>query len=435
MTAPNNESDLADYLFALWSRRWLILLSTGLATGATLAASLLVAKTYRSTATLMISGSKVPSVSAADPRMESRLFGDTYAELVESRSIASRVVRELKLHERPHPLDEDRLLNRLNVRSVPNTLLLKVQLDYQDPDLAARIVNAQTEQAVALSKSIGQGDLTETRAYLQEQVKAGKEELDRRQESLRELKGRLRFEESAKQLEFLLRQRGELEGALAQAEQEMTMRQAEASSIREALKGQDRILTLTRSVVDDPVFKEAVGGGRSAREVLGVQIKAETVNPLVAETEPERVKADALAAGAAARRNQVRRQLDAVLATTRQLERELADKSSALNSALRDYDLAKAAYEQFSKSFENARLSVAAQSAELKIVDPAVPGLRPVSPKIILNVAIAVVVSFILSVFASLFFDYLSAARRGPLLVPVEPRAAADAPVGLRSTR
>ena len=49
-------------------------------------------------------------------------------------------------------------------------MLLTVSLDFRDPELAAQIVNAQTSQAVGLSKSLATTDLSETRGYLQQQV-------------------------------------------------------------------------------------------------------------------------------------------------------------------------------------------------------------------------------------------------------------------------
>jgi uncharacterized protein involved in exopolysaccharide biosynthesis len=113
------------------------------------------------------------------------------------------------------------------------------------------------------------------------------------------------------------------------------------------------------------------------------------------------------------------------------IERDLAVGSSRLESARREYELAKAAYENFSKSYEQARLSVRAQVPELKLVDPATASPYPVGPSVVLNVAIAIVASFILAVFALLLGDYLRAARQP---VPVA-EAAAEPDVELARTR
>ena len=98
----------------------------------------------------------------------------------------------------------------------------------------------------------------------------------------------------------------------------------------------------------------------------------------------------------------------------RRLERDLAEKSGLLAAATRDYDLAKAAYENFVKSFENARITVRAQSAELKLVSPATPEPRPVGSRVAINVAVALAASAILGAFLVLFADHLRAARVPP---------------------
>ena len=437
MTPRSEDRDLRDYLAVLWSRRWILLGATALAAAVAIAGSSMISKKYRSTATLMIAGSKVPTVNVGEAgRPDSRLYADTYAELIRSRSIASRVIRELDLAKAPHGLDEEELARMFTVRAVPATVLLTVSLDYRDPELAARIVNAQTSQAVALSKSLATADLADTRAYLREQVTAGRRELDARQEALRQLRSSLRHEETAKQLEALLELRGELEGSLATAEQQAAESSAQVDSIGKSLQNQQRIIVLNKSLASDDALRETVQAvsGKGAGELLGLEMRSEEINPIYAESEPELVKARASAAGYIAQRDMLRRQLGETRDVIQRLERELADKSAALTAAQREYDLAKVVYENFTKSYESARLSVAAQAAELKVVDPAAPGLKPVSPSVRLNVLVATTTTFILGVFLILFLDYLRAARR-VAVYPVDSRVAPEASVGLRSSR
>ena len=437
MTPRSEDRDLRDYLTVLWSRRWILLGTTALAAAVALAGSMMLAKKYRSTAMLMIAGSKVPTINVGEAgKVDSRLYGDTYAELIRSPSIASRVIRELDLAKPPHTLDEEELTKMLTVRAVPGTVLLSVSLDYHDAEIAARIVNAQTSQAVALSKSLATADLTDTRAYLQEQLTAGRRELDARLEALRELKGRLRHDETAKQLEGLLALRRELEQALATAQQRAAESGAQVDAIANALQNQQKIIVLNKSLGTDATLRDAAqaASGKGVGELLGLEMRSQEINPLFAQSEPELVKARANAAGFGAQREMLRRQLEDTRTTIQRLERELADKSAALNAAQREHDLAKTTYESFAKSYEGARLSVAAQAAELKIVDPAAPGLKPVSPKVMLNVLVATATAWILGVFLILFLDYLRTARRVPVY-PVESRLPPEASVGLRSSR
>lgn len=426
MGPATGERNLADQLLVLWSRRYLLLAAVAGSAALTFLWSRSLPPTYRTTATLVISDAKMPGEQRAD----ARTYADTYAALIESVSVAAGVVEELGL-ERQFGLTPERLVDQLTVRAVPGTLLITVSLDFPDAALAAKIVNAQTTAAVALSRSMATTNVTDTRDYLQQQVAAAQRDLADREAQLQKVKADVRYEEASKRLESLIELRGKLGEDLATAEQDAAASTAAAEAFRQGLGAQDRVLTLNRSVIDDPALNEAAnaGGTRTAAERLGLQMKTQEVNPLHAQSEPEFLKVTALAAGASSRRDTVRRQMQANEVELRQLEGQLAGKWTRLQGAQRDYDLAKSAYEGFTKSFENARLSVRAQVAELKLVSPATPRGQVVGPRVALNVAISVVASLILAMFVVLFFGYLTAARRLP--VP-SGAVTADIDAGLR---
>lgn len=405
------ERDIADLLFVLWSKRFLIVGVVVAAALGTLALSSAMPKTYRATATLIITDAKMPS-NAGEPRPDARLYSDTYAALIKSESISTKVVNALNL-ERQGAFTSASLADAIRVRPVPNTLLVTVSLDDVDPERAAAIVNAQSSSVAELSRAMSTSNLTDTREYLQAQVAASQRELEDREVRLQKVKSEVRFEESTKRLASLLELRGTLEENLSEAEQDAAKGGAAATAIRGALEGQERVLTLNRTIVDDPALGAVVGGdgSRTPREALSLKLQAQQVNPLHERAEPALVEATAAAAGAASRANTVRRQLQSNEAEVRRLERVLADKGTVLSAAQREYDLAKTAYESFSKSFESARLSVRAQVAEIKLISPAVPDRNPVGPPIALNVLAALFSSAILVVLSVLGADYLRTAR------------------------
>lgn len=236
------------------------------------------------------------------------------------------------------------------------------------------------------------------------------------------MKSEVQVESDTERLKRLVEVRGTIAEQHAKAAQDAAGAEQGAKAIREALAGQTRLLTLNRQVVDDPALKEAAAAERprTSSELLGLRMQEQVVNPLYEQSEPELVKASAEAAGAAARRGTAESQLKTNLQEIQALERNLAVGSTRLESAKREYKLAKGSYETLSKSYERARLSVRSGVPELKLLQPAVPDPHPVGPRVVLNVTIAVVASFILVVFALLLGDYLRAARR-PAQV-AEPR-------------
>lgn len=411
MRTHSTDRDVADLIFVLWSKKALLIGIVAAAAVLTLIISVALPKTYRATATLVITDAKMPG-NAGEPRPDARVYSDTYAALLKSESISAQVVSELGL-EAAGSFDAPELARAITVRPIPNTLLVTVSLDDRDAQRAATIVNAQSTKVADLSRSMSTSNLTATRGYLQEQVTSAQREMAEREARLQKVKSELRFEESTKRLASLLELRGKLGENLAEAEQDAATNGAAAEAIRTALAGQERVLTLNRSIVDDPALGAVASaeGSRTPRETLGVQLRAQQINPLHERAEPALVEASANAAGATSRREMVRRQLQANEDEIRRLERALADKSTALTGAQREYDLAKSAYESFSKSYESARLSVPAQIAEIKLISPAAADTHPVGPRITLNVGAAVLSSLIFAMLTIIAFDYLRSNR------------------------
>jgi uncharacterized protein involved in exopolysaccharide biosynthesis len=418
-TAHPDDHALADALMLLWARRLHILLAVAGAALIAFVVSSSLPKTYRATATFVIADAKFPT-GGQDAPTDLR-YVETYASLLRNPSVSAAVVKELDLGRRLG-FTPSRLSSSLGVRSVPSTLLITLYMELGDPALAAEIVNAQAARATALSRTMLTSDLTDTRAYLQEQVAAAQTDLKAKEAELERVKREVRVESDTERLKRIIEVRGVIEEQYAKAAQDAAGAEQAVKAIRGALAGQSRLLTLNRQVVDDPALKEAASAERprTPSELLGLRMQEQVVNPLYERSEPELVKAQAEAAGAAARRDAAAAQLKANLAEVRAIERDLAAGSVRLEAAKREYDLAKGTYEAFSKSYETSRLTVRAQVPELKLVHGAEPDPNPVGPRVLLNVTIAVVAGFILAVFAFLLGDYLRAARR-PAPAPVTP--------------
>jgi succinoglycan biosynthesis transport protein ExoP len=426
MTSSRLEDrDLADAIRLLWARRFRLLLVVAIAGGIALVGSMSLPKTYRATATLVISDTKLP---ATEGRADAR-YADTYAALLKSPTVSTTVIKELDLGRRLGTTPTD-LSNRLAVRSVPNTLLVMLSMDLTDPALAAEIVNAHARGAVELSRTMATTDMVDLRGYLQKQVAQSREELRVREAELRRVQGEARVEGQKERLKALLEVRGAIEKKLTEAEQDAAGSEQAAKSIRAALGGQSRILTLERSVVDDPALREAAAAGqsRTPKELLGLRMQQQQVNPLYEESEPELVKADADAASARARRDAARTQLRANLQEVQAVGREFGVDSTRVDAAQAEYDIAKNAYETISKSYEQSLLSVRAQIPELRLITAAIPDSTPVGPRVAMNVAIVIASSLIFGIFVVLFADYMRGSTRVAAAAlasaPAEPSAA-----------
>jgi uncharacterized protein involved in exopolysaccharide biosynthesis len=79
-----------------------------------------------------------------------------------------------------------------------------------------------------------------------------------------------------------------------------------------------------------------------------------------------------------------------------------------------EYDLAKTVYVDVSNRYEQVRLQVATRSAQLQVMDSALPPARPIKPRVMRNSVIAIILGFLLSSVAVVVLHGLTVALAPP---------------------
>jgi capsular exopolysaccharide synthesis family protein len=198
-----------DYWRLLHDRRWIVLGITGAVLAITLAITLLTTPVFRAQSTIKIERDSIKvinseGVTPADSAFD-RDYLQTQYELLRSRSLALRVIQDLGLIDLPYfaeiagPADAKPgasgtlarqkslvgpLLAAVTIEPIRNSLLVRINVDATDPQLAARIANAYAD-AFIRSNIEGRFEASSyARKYLEDR--------------LAELKGRL--EDSEKEL-------------------------------------------------------------------------------------------------------------------------------------------------------------------------------------------------------------------------------------------
>ncbi|MGN6512106.1 MAG: GumC family protein [Lysobacteraceae bacterium] len=213
----DDEINLLEYWQVLRDRRWLVAGVAAAVFVLALALTLLMTPVYRASSTLQIERDtiKVVDVEGLQP-VESptdRDFYQTQYELLQSRSLARRVIQDLRLAANPQFAGEvadadaafaeaprasrpaskqeaeelalvEPMLERLTIEPVRNSRLVKVNFDSPDPQLAARVANAWSQAFIVANLERRFDASSYARKYLEER--------------LAQLKGRL--EDSEKQL-------------------------------------------------------------------------------------------------------------------------------------------------------------------------------------------------------------------------------------------
>ena len=184
------ETELGDFLRALWRRRWGIVAGT---VAAALAATLgwfVVPKQYRATARLVIAEFHMDESVTGDSGRETFAalvsMRDSYATLAQSPTIAQRILEEYELGE-TLGMTSAGLLEKVGVALIANTAIVQLTVELPDPQLALDVCNAFAEQAVELSREINVADRRRVKEVLTAQLDRVEADLDRLQAEIDEL--------------------------------------------------------------------------------------------------------------------------------------------------------------------------------------------------------------------------------------------------------
>ena len=362
--------------------------------------SMVLKRTYAADAALAISRSKIgEGMSATDA-----LSTANFRPLIESRAVASQIIKEFNLSAAPYWVSPNRFFSDVvEIEEVRNSSVILVHGRAGDPALVAQIVNHVAELGAETARLVSQQEALQARNDIKLQLDEAKTRLDAAVQRLDATRTTAQLELVQEDVDAALHQRGSLlrlqiaveteKARLARAEQELAKR--------------ERLDTVRRTIDGDPALMEAARGtdGRS-RDLMSLQTKNEEVNPVYQELDKQ---------VAASRTELAALEREKAQLTARKLDQpnfagltELYAKESELNRLEMERDLAKKVYQEVSNSYESARLLVAARSSALQILTRAIPPDKPESRKIARNILIGSLSGFLLASLLVLVRESLS---------------------------
>lgn len=195
------ELSLGLLLRVIFEWRWLVLSALATGIGLSIIVTLLTTPVYRSVATIELTPPTVQVVSnaanAEEPVKADDAFIGTQMGLLKSRSLAQRVVQDLNLTSNPtiiSDLEAPRLVREkiaiaaiqrdLDVKSVINSRLIDLRYRSTDPTLAAKIVNGVADGFISTSLERRYQSSAYARNFLQRQISNVRRELEKSERQL-----------------------------------------------------------------------------------------------------------------------------------------------------------------------------------------------------------------------------------------------------------
>ncbi|MGD2144615.1 MAG: polysaccharide biosynthesis tyrosine autokinase [Anaerolineae bacterium] len=146
-------------------RLWFIVACILLGAGSAFVVSSRMTPVYRASATMLIHQAPSDSTSDYAAILASQRLAETYAHILRGRPVLEEVISLLGLAETP-----DVLADRVEIKLVPDTQLIRLSVEHTDPTRAALIANSVGETFIAQIEALQRERYTEFLGGVREQI-------------------------------------------------------------------------------------------------------------------------------------------------------------------------------------------------------------------------------------------------------------------------
>jgi len=312
------EINLREYINVLLKRKGVIILIFLIAVITTALLSFFILKpVYEASTILMISKPKYQV--ELEPKIQTQFTPEvslaTYESLIKDIEIEEKVITKLNLDQPPYELTPDSLQKMITIESLKNTSLIKLNLQAGDPKLVKDIANVWAELFIEKNKGLNLQESKEAQGFIEEQLKISDQNLSKIEEEIREFNETNKIDAMDKEITEKLKKIMEDESRLADAK--ITIKKEEANirrtfqqllqkrvecyqskkadlelsifkektnliQIQKQLEEQDKIITLSKSIVEDQFYKQLVEKISESDSIALNELKLynEELNPL-----------------------------------------------------------------------------------------------------------------------------------------------------------
>ena len=387
------EIDLRGLFEVLWRRKWLIL--------AIIVISVAIAG--------YLSFFAIPPVYEAEALIELRFpeqvkQQEAYRLQILDPYFLSQVIEKLQLD--PQKYDPFSLQEALNVEILKNANFLKITVKDGDPQKAADIANAIASEFVDFAIRSTQEDMKKELLSLEEGMKEWQSKLD-------EIGGRIRDFLARSEITALEEEVEAKRGLLGSFQRDILLidvqekeLQATLEKAKEKLESEPPYLKLCQSLFGSSEEEGMVGDFISG--FLPLTMEREAVNEVYNALKGQVMSLEAQLSGMEARKKTMIEAAGEVQTELKELESTLLEKAIERDQLQREYDSALETYGALIQEYGKTQVYSMSEevNAGVRIVSSALPPKEPISPRKMLNVAIAGVLGIFVGIIAAFVAEY-----------------------------
>jgi succinoglycan biosynthesis transport protein ExoP len=438
------ETHLLDYVIVLRKHQWLIL--TFLLTVVTVVtmASFKMKPVYVAAARVEVdreSQNTLPfqGVGAYDEYLDMENYIETQAQILRSETLAFQTIKSLDLGRHPEfggspnalkpasgsgpqqrPAILGAFLGRLSVKRVPNSRLLEVTFEAENPQLAAAVVNAHLQNFIEQNFRSRYDAISQASTWLSSELEELRIKMEKSEDA------RIAYERENQiwtidEKQSITTQRlGDVSKSLTESETELLQKQAnyqmaQSSNLDSVPAVRDNVVIqdLTKRKIElDAQYADAVNQfGPNYPRVLRLQAQKKEAEVALARERQGilgRMEADY-------RNAQARAQLfEEALNKQKAESAGMAEKLVQYNILKHDAESNKQLYDSLLQKLKEAGIAAGLRSSNVRIVDPALSPSSPARPQKARNVLLAVLVGLVGGVGLAFFREYLDNTIKSP---------------------
>ena len=408
------EVDLRDYINVLLKRKKLISCITLVAVLITgILSYFVLPPVYEASGSLLVNP-KEASVNITNPEQLMspltylpQISIATYKELVKSNDIEKKVFNELNLSSSPYNLTLEKLDRMISVENPTNTTLVKVLVQYKDPELAQKIAKEILDETLLYINNLNTFQFQTSKAVLEGQFSGAKKELETAQKALAD------FNSQKDNLDSLNRQRSSYVNALNSylsdlllLNSQIAQYENQLSSTRAELKKESKYLVLEKSIVDDPLISQLAQQLSNENIVFLSQLKvsSQEINSIYQDLRSREESYSITLSGLNAKKVSLEKLVNIARERIHQLDDEINSKQLELYDLNRKVDIAQTYYSTISSNYVQS--SFIPFSPVTISEEPLLPE-KPIRPRKLFNIAIAGVAALFFSILLAFFLEYL----------------------------
>lgn len=386
---------------------------------------MLLPKEYTATTTLIIdSKSKDPFTGQLMPSQMFPGYMATQVDVIQSKQVAQRIVREMKLVDSPGTHEQfmqatqgkgditlwlsDLLLKKLDVEPSRESSIISIAFTGTDPRFAAAIANAFAKSYIETSIDLRLAPAKQTADWFDQQITQLRANLDQAQQKLTAYQREKGIVESEERLDVETRRMGDLAGQTVAAQ---SLAYDATSRVRD---GKELPEVNNSPVVQNLKVQVAQGEGKLADLAKRVGVNHPDYKRLLAEVSSYRTQLatelSTATRGVGATAGAARQRVSELSAAfEKQKARVLALKKQREEATLlaRDVENAQRIYDSALQRYGQTRMEAQSTQTDIAVLNPAVAPTDPSRPKVFLNVVLSFILGSMLGVVTGLLIEML----------------------------